>query len=267
MSLFTALAALLARTALIGGLAFAWSQRSAVAERWRVYRVALAEGQLRSEIQATLLIITFDAMAVIAVRQLGIIHYADSPGVVGALLTFALIFIWMELWFYATHRLLHLPQLYWIHRHHHRSRVTDPLTALSFSILDHGILLAGAVGFLVVLSQFYPITPGGVLLSAFINYLINVVGHSNVEFVPEVITNSKAGQLLVTPSYHSMHHARMHGNYGLFTTVCDRVFGTAHADSRQVYEHARAGKPLTSFTARLQHPAAEMPGEIAAPVE
>lgn len=250
MSFFTALAALFARTAIIGGLAFRWSQRSALADRWRVYRLALAEGQVRSEVRATLLVILFDAAVFASARASGFINYTDSPTVANVLASFILIFVWTEIWFYFTHRLLHLPSLYWIHRHHHRSRVTDPLTALSFSLLDRAILVVGPLGLVIALSQFYPIAFGGVLLNGMINYTVNVFGHSNIEFMPEAFTRSRLGKLLVTPSYHSMHHARMHGNYGLFTTALDRLFGTAHADYPWVYEQARAGQALTRFSAR-----------------
>lgn len=250
MTFLAAFAALLARTAIIGGLVYLWSQRSALARRWRIYRQSLPEGQLRWEIKATLLVLAFDALVVTGVRELGIVRYQPSHDVVGVLLTFLLVFVWMELWFYWTHRLLHLPAFYRIHRQHHRSRVTDPLSALSFSLLDRAITLAGPLAFVVVLSQFYPISLGGVLLIGISNYVLNVIGHTNVEFMPEAIARSSAGRLLVTPSYHLMHHARIHGNYGLFTTVCDRLFGTAHNDHAWVYLQARAGEPLDNFNTR-----------------
>ncbi len=250
MTFLAAFAVLLTRTAVIGGLVYAWSQRSALARRWRIYRQTLAEGQLRWEMQATLLVIAFDAIVFAGVRELGFIRYQQVSTVADVLATFVLLVAWTELWFYWTHRLLHLPAFYRIHRHHHRSRVTDPFTALSFSLTDRAIMVVGPVAFLVLVSQFYPISVAGVLLTATANYLLNVAGHTNVEFIPATVTRSSMGRLLVTPSYHAMHHARMHGNYGLFTTVCDRLFGTAHADHDWVHAQVRSGEALESFHTR-----------------
>src|SRR5690606_5712092 len=42
-------------------------------------------------------------------------------------------------------------------------------------------------------------------------------------------------------TFHAMHHARYTGHYGLFTTVLDRVLGTAWDDTPEVQARAARG--------------------------
>ena len=43
------------------------------------------------------------------------------------------------------------------------------------------------------------------------------------------------GKMLTTTTYHSLHHSRYTGNYGLGTRVLDRIFGTEWEDYERLY--------------------------------
>jgi len=184
--------------------------------------------------------------------MLGIIQLAANPGWPLIIFSFLAAFLLAEVWFYASHRLLHDRRLYWIHRQHHVAKVTDPVTALSFSVLERAIFVTGLIGLLVLVSLLVPLARPGILGYAFLAYIANVIGHSNVEIVPRWIVKSRLGGLFYTPSYHSMHHARFHGHYGLYTTVLDRVFGTYFKDYPAVYERAAAGNGLTRLNETIE---------------
>jgi sterol desaturase/sphingolipid hydroxylase (fatty acid hydroxylase superfamily) len=129
--------------------------------------------------------------------------------------------------------------------------VANPITAISFSIIERVIFIGGVIGFLGLVSLLVPLSRPGILSFAVFAYIANVLGHSNVEFVPARFAKSRLGGLFYTPSFHSMHHARYHGHYGLFTTVLDRWFNTYFEDYPAVYDRAVAGEGLERLNETL----------------
>jgi sterol desaturase/sphingolipid hydroxylase (fatty acid hydroxylase superfamily) len=238
------------RSAVVLGAAFLWLRLSAFAKRRLILRLPYADGQILAELRAAVPVVMLDAAVVVAIVSLGLLPLGP-PTLAGGILTFALMFVWFEIWFYATHRLLHTPRFYWIHRQHHTAKVVDPLTSLSFSLLERLILLSGSVGFAVVLAQWLPLSAPGLIAYGAVNYLLNVLGHSNVEVFPGWFTRSRIGRLVVTPTYHALHHARYRGHYGLFTAILDRAFGSVFPDYDQVQQRASAGDGLSRQGERI----------------
>ncbi|WP_426749434.1 sterol desaturase family protein [Myxococcus sp. Y35] len=221
------------------------------AERLRVYRRALAPGQLRSEARAALVVIVGDALLISVFRAYQRELFAPFTWT-ATLLTFAWMFVTFEVWFYVTHRLMHTRALYWMHAQHHVAQVTNPLTSLSFSLVERFVLLGGAFLFLAAAGTFMPITQVGVLLYILTNYTLNVLAHGNTEWFPERFVQSWAGRLFFTTTFHAMHHARHQGHYGLFTPMLDRWLGTAFDDYPQVHARARAGNGLERMGERIR---------------
>jgi sterol desaturase/sphingolipid hydroxylase (fatty acid hydroxylase superfamily) len=234
-----------------------------LAERWRVYRRSLAAGQLRSEAQAALVVVLCDALLV------GLFRYYAGPRMVPfsvpvALLSYAWMFVGFEVWFYVSHRLLHTKALYRFHAQHHVAQVTEPLTSLSFSLVERLVLMGGGLGLVLLAMEMMPVTYVGLMTYILTNYLLNVVGHGNTEWLPKRFVSSWLGRLFFTPTFHALHHARYQGHYGLFTVVLDRWFGTAFQDYPQVHARAREGVGLVRIGERL--PAAEAPESLPCPV-
>jgi sterol desaturase/sphingolipid hydroxylase (fatty acid hydroxylase superfamily) len=245
-------------------LGLGWAAASTrLAERWRVYRRSLAFGQLRSEARAAVVVVLCDALLV------GLFRYYAGPRMVPfsvpvALLSYAWIFVGFEVWFYVSHRLLHTKALYRFHAQHHVAQVTEPLTSLSFSLVERLVLMGGGLGLVLVAMEMMPITQAGLMAYILTNYLLNVVGHGNTEWLPKRFVSSWLGRLFFTPTFHALHHARYQGHYGLFTVVLDRWFGTAFQDYPQVHARARDGVGLARIGERL--PAAEAPVSLPCPV-
>ena len=64
--------------------------------------------------------------------------------------------------------------------------------------------------------------------------------------VPAEELQSLGGKVLTTTTYHSLHHSRYTGNYGLGTRVLDRIFGTEWEDYDRLYDRISAERrPLT----------------------
>jgi sterol desaturase/sphingolipid hydroxylase (fatty acid hydroxylase superfamily) len=235
-------------------VALGWAVgRTRLAERWRVYRRALAPGQLRGEARAAVGVVLVDAVLLAAFRSVYESRMVPfSPGV--ALATYAWMFVGFEVWFYVTHRLLHTRALYRLHAQHHVAQVTDPLTSLSFSMAERLILMGGGFGLVVLAMQFMPVTRPAILAYVITNYVLNVFGHGNTEWLPERFVSSWAGRLFFTPTFHALHHARYQGHYGLFTPVLDRWLGTQFDDYAQVHARARAGTGLERIGERVRVP-------------
>jgi sterol desaturase/sphingolipid hydroxylase (fatty acid hydroxylase superfamily) len=243
-------------------VALGWALgRTRLAERWRVYRRSLAPGQLRSEARAALGVVLVDAVLLAAFRSVFESRMVPfSPGV--ALATYVWMFVGFEVWFYVTHRLLHTRALYRLHAQHHVAQVTDPLTSLSFSMAERLILMGGGFGLVVLAMQFMPVTRPAILAYVLTNYVLNVFGHGNTEWLPERFVRSWAGRLFFTPTFHALHHARYQGHYGLFTPVLDRWLGTHFDDYAQVHARARAGTGLERMGERVRP---ESPPAVLAP--
>jgi lathosterol oxidase len=174
------------------------------------------------------------------------------------LYTLVLTTVWAEIWHYASHRAFHLRALHWIHAEHHRSQLNSPFTAMSFSFTEKLVFDVGLLGLLAIVDQFVELNFFGIAVW-YAGYLVmTALGHANFELKPEDY-NSSLGKVLTSAVYHSLHHSRYTGNYGLGTRLLDRIFRTEWEDYERVYDRiCREQRPLTRLretVASVQRPA------------
>ncbi|MBV2091693.1 MAG: sterol desaturase family protein [Candidatus Thiodiazotropha sp. (ex Ctena orbiculata)] len=214
--------------------------------RTRIYDVPLKKGQLQREFKNSVLT---PLHAVLLGAMLGF-GFFDNDSWGSFLITLVCTFIWAEIWHYFSHRAFHLPSLLWIHREHHRSQINSPLTAVSFSFLEKLIFDLGILLPLAIADQFVSVNFFG-LAAWFIGYLvINSFSHANFEFRPANY-NRHVGKLMATTIYHSLHHSRYTGNYGLGTRVLDRLLGTEWEDYERLYDRVCSERrPLSRLKER-----------------
>jgi len=167
-----------------------------------------------------------------------------------ALATFLLTFMWTEVWHYASHVAMHTRALHFIHREHHRSRVTQPWTSVSFSVLEKLCFSFGILGFLALVSRCCSLSLLGVFAYYLVYFFANTLGHANFEFRSAGYYTRLMGRVLNSPTYHALHHARYVRNYGLMTPWLDRLFGTEWPDVPQVQTRAALGAPLRHLAER-----------------
>jgi lathosterol oxidase len=244
-------AAIAGRSALFVLAAFLWLRFSDFAKRRRIFLLPYGPGQIRSELFAACRVVLVDTAIVLAVLYFGLLQPAASSWQ-SILLTFVAMFIWFEVWFYTTHRLLHWRPLYIFHRQHHTALVVDPLTSMSFSMLERLVLMGGAIGFAIALQHVTEVSGAGLAAYGLFNYAVNVLGHSNVEVFPRWFSTSALGRYVVTPTYHALHHARFNGHFGLFTSVLDRAFGTVFRDYEAIQARTGAGQGLQRLNERAR---------------
>ena len=152
--------------------------------------------------------------------------------------------IWAEIWHYASHRAFHLRALHWIHVEHHKSRLNSPFTAISFSFTEKLVFDLGLLAPLALVDAFLSLNAYGIA-AWYIGYLvINSFSHANFELKSKDY-NRWLGKVLTSTTYHSLHHSRYTGNYGLGTRALDRLFKTEWDDYEPLYERiSRERRPL-----------------------
>lgn len=151
-----------------------------------------------------------------------------------------------EFVYYWLHRALHHHKLYSAyHSHHHASFVTEPITGSVHPFMEH---LMYTANFAIPLVGTWAM--GGASIAMFYIYLIgfdvlNAIGHCNFEFIPRWFMRLPGMKYLIyTPSYHSLHHSRVHTNFCLFMPLYDYAYGTADVTSDELYEKAITGKAV-----------------------
>jgi sterol desaturase/sphingolipid hydroxylase (fatty acid hydroxylase superfamily) len=244
--------AILLLIALLGhAMALVWYL--AVKNRWKIsertiYDLSFKPDQIRRELRNSL---HAPIHAVILYAFLSFGFFADrsfASFVYSGLLTA----VWAEIWHYASHRAFHLSTLHWIHVEHHKSHLNSPLTAISFSfpeklIFDAGLLLPLAGIDCLIGMNFFGVA------AWYVGYLvINSFSHANFELKSKSY-NRLFGKLLTSTTYHSLHHSRYTGNYGLGTRMLDRVFRTEWEDYERLYDRICAERrPLTHLRERVE---------------
>ncbi len=228
-------AVLATRAFIVAGGSVLWTRFSKWARAHQIVDGEILPKKLLIEILNGLKILFVDAVFAVILMRFGIFHFVKPEGWGSFLLVFAMFFVWVEVYFYYSHRLFHLPQFFWIHRHHHQSGLINPWTSLSFSIVERLILLFGVTLIPAVISFWFPFSYEVLISYFFLNYLLNVYGHLNVETLPEGFVHTKAGQYINTTTYHALHHMRYRGHFGLFTSFLDRLHGTKFSDYEVIH--------------------------------
>ncbi|MFT5165864.1 MAG: lathosterol oxidase [Saprospiraceae bacterium] len=148
------------------------------------------------------------------------------------LITFPLLFIVHDTYFYWTHRLMHHPRLFKIfHLIHHKSTNPSPWAAYAFHPLEAVV----EAGILVVISFVIPTHVIFVGTFFLLSIIYNVYGHLGFELYPAGTDKHRVGKWLNTSVNHNMHHKYFDGNYGLYFTFWDRLMHTTHAKYHETF--------------------------------
>jgi len=211
-----------------------------------VYNLAPQQGQISKEIKNSIATTPVHAALLAVFISTGMLRTTDE-NILTVLSSFTIAFLWTEIWHYASHIAMHTKPLHFIHREHHKSRVTNPWSSVSFSFLEKFIFSLGIIGFMALLSQFIAVSVFGIGAYYILYFYTNTLGHSNYEFRAARYYERFAGKIFNCPSYHAMHHARYTKNYGLMTPWLDQLFGTAWEDISEVQTRAAEKKPLNTL--------------------
>jgi Delta7-sterol 5-desaturase len=216
--------------------------------RRRVYALRARDGQTRLELRSAWLLLT-DPIVLGVLLATGALRL--TPSTLGvSLATFAIMFVWTDVWMYWTHRAMHRWKWLWrLHAHHHRSRITQPTSAISFSFGEK--LVFYTLGWLLPVaawSHAAPISLAGIVAFYSFYFVTSPLAHGNFELASHRLRWPM--KALGTATSHALHHARVTGNYGFLTSIQDRVFGTHWHDGDAIHDRVIAGDPLGSLRER-----------------
>ena len=150
------------------------------------------------------------------------IRFGWSAGMIS---DFLILFFAMDFLMYVFHWLIHYSFLHrYIHELHHEA--IDPKPIDLFVLHPVETLAFGGLWLSLLLLK--PFNMGAILFYLLLNVVFGIVGHLG--------TNGSARpanrllQLLGTSRFHHAHHRNIHCNFGFYTSLWDRLFGTFSID-------------------------------------
>jgi sterol desaturase/sphingolipid hydroxylase (fatty acid hydroxylase superfamily) len=181
----------------------------------------------------TIILFSLAATSVLFLFQERTLIYQDKNeyGLLYYYLSFPIMFLMHDTYFYWVHRLMHNPSIFrYVHKVHHRSTNPTPFASYSFHVLE-GVLEAAI---LPLIAFTLPVHREALILFLLLQFIYNVYGHTGFEIYPRWLLRTWVGKWINTSVAHNMHHKYFNGNYGLYFLFWDRWMGTL--DSR--YEEA-----------------------------
>lgn len=133
------------------------------------------------------------------------------------------LFLAMDFLMYVTHRIAHHPLIFAIvHATHHRYTQPRPLTLFALNpieVLGFGSLWLGLI-------CLYASSWLGIVIYLTLNVVFGMVGHLGVEPFPAAWIRVPVLRWISTSTFHAEHHDDKDHNYGFYTLIWDRLFGT-----------------------------------------
>nr|WP_294876107.1 sterol desaturase family protein [uncultured Pedobacter sp.] len=143
----------------------------------------------------------------------------ESKTILALLIEVIVIVLVMDLLMYIFHYLVHHPLIYKIlHRKHHEHTSTNFLSLFvlhPFETLGFGLMM-------IFVFMWYDFSIFSISFYVFINLIWGTIGHLNREFFPKWTEQLFLG----TTKFHNQHHLNEQRNFGFYTSIWDRMFGT-----------------------------------------
>lgn len=148
----------------------------------------------------------------------------------------AVIIVLHDTIFYWVHRFMHHPKIYNIvHKVHHQS--TDPSPFAAFSFHPFEAILEGLP--YIVFAFLLPVHIIALWAWQLIQVTCNVIAHLGYEIYPKNFNRHWIFKFKTPSTHHNMHHAKVHGNYGLYFTWWDKLFKTEFKDYDTKYDEVQ----------------------------
>ena len=154
-------------------------------------------------------------------------------------LTFPIMLVMHDTYFYWMHRGLHHPAIF-KHAHlvHHKSTNPSPWAAYSFHPIE--ALLEAAIFPIMAFTVPMHISAFG---SFFLFQIIyNVYGHLGYELYPKGFNKHWLGKWINTSIHHNLHHKNFDNSYGLYFTFWDRLMGTMAPQYDRTFDEVKTRK-------------------------
>lgn len=160
------------------------------------------------------------------------------------ILSFPLMLIIHDTYFYWMHRTMHHPKIFKVaHLVHHKSTNPSPWAAYSF----HPIEAFFEAAILPVLAFTLPLHISTFGLFFLFQIVYNVYGHSGYEWYPKGFNKNWFGKWINTSVHHNLHHKHFNDSYGLYFTFWDRMMGTMHPIYDEAFDEVKSRQPEEQY--------------------
>jgi Delta7-sterol 5-desaturase len=133
------------------------------------------------------------------------------------------LFLGMDLLMYVFHISIHKTFLYrWVHWLHHQ--YADPKPIDLFVLHPVETISFGALWLLVLIA--YPASYWAVFSYLVLNIIFGVLGHTGAEPMSVRWQQNRLLKYFGNSTFHFNHHQQEGYNFGFYTTIWDRMFGT-----------------------------------------
>jgi len=82
----------------------------------------------------------------------------------------------------------------------------------------------------IIISQYKFVSFYAIFTYMIMYYFLNTVGYMDEELLPFWCIDTYMGFIFTISTFHNLHHTKIRYNYGLFTTIFDRLHNTVHPD-------------------------------------
>jgi Delta7-sterol 5-desaturase len=215
---------------------YTWKRRDFI--HLKIQKKFPPNSQIRTELKYSLLsaaVFGLFTFMIFWMNSLGLTHiYQDVQkfGYAYLFLSWVIMVLIHDAYFYWTHRLMHHPRLFKIfHRVHHYSHNPTPWASFAFHPLE-AIVEFGVLPVVVFILPLHPL-----VILAWSIWMItwNVIGHLGFEMFPAGFVRHPFFKWINTSTHHNLHHERSHGNYGLYFNFWDRWLKTNQKNYEQAF--------------------------------
>ena len=214
----------------------------------RLQKIPFTRDQVLREIAhslASVLVFTLVVGAIILMTQAGWTKVYTDPAELGLFwfwIQIPLVLLLQDWYFYWMHRLSHAPSIYdRVHKTHHLSTNPSAFAAFAFHPIEAFLEIAIFLELVFII----PLSAEALLIVGSVSLVFNVYGHLGYEIMRRALAKGPLGYLLNKSAFHNQHHRTYKYNYGLYTTIWDRIHGTLHPHADRLYDKATT-KPVTS---------------------
>jgi Delta7-sterol 5-desaturase len=159
-----------------------------------------------------------------------IVFHTEFTGEV--LLDFLVLFLVMDLAMYFLHLFIHNTALYKpVHGLHHNYHEPSPIDLFVLNPME--TLSFGSLWLILIF--IYPCNIYAVAIYLTLNVFFGMIGHLSVEPFPQKWLRIPLLNLVCTSTFHFQHHQLKDFNFGFYTVLWDKLFGTLAPDYEQVF--------------------------------
>ncbi|MFL5753528.1 MAG: sterol desaturase family protein [Bacteroidia bacterium] len=145
---------------------------------------------------------------------------------------FLVLFLSMDLAMYFLHLFIHHTALYRpVHGLHHDYHEPSPIDLFVLNPVE--TFSFGSLWLILIF--FYPCNIYAVVIYLVLNVLFGMLGHLSVEPFPANWMRIPLANLICTSTFHYQHHKLEKYNFGFYTILWDKIFGTLAPDYKEQF--------------------------------